>query len=48
MTLIGQREKLSRDDLTSMIDFIKAHLDDEDGLLSAIPRFEMPKTDFES
>ena len=67
MTLIGQREKLSRDDLTTMmlageeslkmlirqpteglIDFIKANLDDEDTLLAGIPRFEMPKTEFEN
>lgn len=67
MTLIGQREKLSRDDLTTMmlageeslkmlirqptdglIDFIKANLDDEDALLAGIPRFEMPKTEFEN
>ena len=67
MTLIGQREKLSRDDLTTMmlageeslkmlirqpseglIDFIKAHLDDEDALLAGIPRFEMPKAEFEN
>jgi len=67
MTLIGQREKLSRDDLTTMmlageeslkmlirqpteglIDFIKANLDDEDTLLAGIPRFEMPKSEFEN
>lgn len=67
ITLIGQREKLSRDDLTAMmlageeslkmlirkpsdklIDFIKSHLDDEDAILVAIPRFDMPKADFES
>ena len=67
ITLIGQREKLSRDDLTAMIlageeslrmlirkpsnqliDFIKGNLDDEDIILSAIPRFEMPKSDFET
>lgn len=67
ITLIGQREKLSRDDLTAMIlageeslrmlirkpsdqliDFIKSNLDDEDTILSAIPRFEMPKSDFET
>lgn len=67
ITLIGQREKLSRDDLTAMmlageeslkmlirkpseqlINFIKSHLDDEDTILVSIPRFEMPKADFES
>ena len=67
ITLIAQREKLCRDDLTAMIlageesllmlirqpsdqliDFIKANLHDEDAILAAIPRFEMPKTDFET
>lgn len=67
ITLIAQREKLCRDDLTAMmlageeslrmlirepsdqlIDFIRANLHDEDAILSAIPRFEMPKTDFET
>lgn len=67
ITLIGQREKLCRDDLTAMmlageeslkmiirepsvnlINFIKANLNNEDALLSRIPRFEMPKADFES
>lgn len=67
VTLIGQREKLCRDDLTAMmlageeslkmlirqpseelINFIKSNLDDENALLLALPRFEMPKSDFES
>ena len=67
ITIVGQREKLSRDDLTAMmlsgeeslrmlikdpsdqlLEFIKAHLEDEDGLLAGIPRFEIPKADFES
>lgn len=67
ITLIGQREKLCRDDITAMmlageeslrmlirepsaklINFIKANLLDEDYILSFIPRFEMPKSDFES
>ena len=67
ITLIGQREKLCRDDITAMmlageeslrmlirepssklINFIKANLLDEDYILSYIPRFEMPKADFES
>ena len=67
ITLMGQRGKLSCDDLTAMIlageeslrmlirkpsdqliDFIKSNLDDEDTILSAIPRFEMPKSDFET
>lgn len=67
MTLIAQREKLCRDDLTAMmlageeslkmlirnpsdllIDFIKENLHDEDAILAALPRFEMPKTEFET
>jgi hypothetical protein len=67
ITLIAQREKLCRDDLTAMmlageeslkmlikkpssqlIDFIKDNLTNEDAILAAIPRFEMPKTDFET
>jgi hypothetical protein len=66
ITLIGQREKLCRDDLSAMllsgeeslrmlirepsdklITFIKANLDDEDALLAGIPRYEVPKSDFE-
>ena len=31
-----------------MIDFVKQNQEDEDALLSAIPRFEMPKVDFEA
>ena len=34
--------------LSSLIDFIKANLDDEDALLAGIPRFEMPKSEFEN
>ena len=67
ITLVGQREKLSRDDLTAMmlageeslkmlirkpseelINFIKAHLDEEDAIVVTIPRYEIPKADFES
>ena len=67
LTLIGQREKMCRDDLTAMmvageeslrmlikepspelIDFVKANLNDEDTLLTGIPRYEIPKADFES
>lgn len=66
ITLIGQREKMSRDDITTMmlageeslrlllkqpseklINFIKDNLHDEDIILCAIPKFEMPKVDFE-
>jgi len=31
-----------------LVAFIKANLDSEDALLGAIPRFEMPKADFET
>ncbi len=67
ITLVGQREKLSRDDLTAMmlagddslrmlikepseqlLEFIRANMHDEDALLAGIPRFELPKSDFES
>jgi len=67
LTLIGQREKLSRDDLTAMMlageeslkmlikdpsqkltAFVQANLHDEDALLAGIPRFEIPKSEFES
>ena len=67
ITLVGQREKLCRDDLTAMmlagedsikmlikepseqlLDFIRANLHDEDALLSKIPRYEIPKVDFEA
>ena len=37
-----------REPSANLISFIKANLDDEDALLSKIPRFEMPKSDFES
>lgn len=30
-----------------LIEFIKAHLDNEDDILLAIPKFDMPKADFE-
>ena len=67
ITLVGQREKLCRDDLTAMmlageeslkmlikdpsdqlLDFIRANLHDEDAILSKIPRYEIPKVDFET
>jgi hypothetical protein len=67
MTLIAQREKLSRDEITSMmlageealkmlirnpspelITFITHNLEDEDRLLLAIPRYDIPKPDFEA
>ena len=31
-----------------LINFIKSHLDDEDSIVVAIPRYEIPKSDFES
>jgi len=67
VTLIGQREKLCRDDLTAMLlageeslrmlikepseqllEFIQTNFQNEDALLAGIPRFEVPKSDFES
>jgi hypothetical protein len=67
MTLVGQREKMCRDDLTAMmlsgeeslkmlikepseqlLDFIRANLHDEDAILAKIPRYELPKADFET
>ena len=67
ITLVGQREKLCRDDLTAMmlsgeeslkmlikdpsdqlLDFIRANLHDEDAILAKIPRYEIPKADFET
>jgi hypothetical protein len=66
MTLIAQREKLSRDDITQMIlsgeeslrmlirnpsdkliTFIRANLEDEDNILLKIPKYEVPRSDFE-
>lgn len=31
----------------ALINYIKAYLHDEDALLAGIPRYEIPKTDFE-
>jgi hypothetical protein len=50
MMLAGEESlrMLIRRPSDQLIDFIKANLEDEDTILSAIPRFEMPKTDFET
>ena len=50
MMLAGEEslKMLIRQPTDGLIDFIKAHLDDEDTLLAGIPRFEMPKTEFEN
>ena len=50
MMLAGEEslKMLIRKPSDQLIDFIKANLDDEDAILAAIPRFEMPKTDFET
>ena len=50
MMLAGEESLriLIREPSDQLIDFIKANLNDEDTLLSAIPRFEMPKSDFEA
>tara|TARA_B110000285_G_C15014459_1_gene558254 strand:+ start:412 stop:1089 length:678 start_codon:yes stop_codon:yes gene_type:complete len=50
MMLAGEESlrMLIRRPSDQLIDFIKANLEDEDAILSAIPRFEMPKTDFET
>jgi hemerythrin len=50
MMLAGEEslKMLIRKPSEQLIDFIKSHLDDEDAILVAIPRFDMPKSDFES
>lgn len=50
MMLAGEESlrMLIREPSEKLINFIKAHLNDEDALLAGIPRFEMPKVDFES
>lgn len=39
---------LIRNPSDQLIEFIKENLSNEDALLCAIPRFEMPKTEFET
>ena len=50
MMLAGEEslKMLIRKPSEKLIDFIKSNLDDEDAILIAIPRFDMPKSDFES
>jgi hypothetical protein len=50
MMLAGEESlrMLIREPSEQLIDFIRANLHDEDIILSAIPRFEMPKTEFET
>ena len=50
MMLAGEESlrMIIREPSVNLINFIKANLDNEDALLSKIPRFEMPKADFES
>ena len=67
VSLMGLREKFSRDELTSMmtssesglrmlirnpsadlISFIKAHLEDEDQIVIAIPKYDIPRAEFET
>ena len=50
MMLAGEESlrMLIREPSDQLINYIKANLGDEDALLAGIPRFEMPKVDFES
>ena len=50
MMLAGEESlrMLIREPSSKLINFIKANLLDEYYILSFIPRFEMPKSDFES
>ena len=50
MMLAGEESlrMLIREPSSQLINYIKANLTDEDALLAGIPRFEMPKVDFES
>jgi len=50
MMLAGEEslKMLIRQPSQALLDFVKQNAEDEDTLLSAIPRFEMPKTDFEA
>ena len=49
MILAGEESlrMMIRKPSVDLIEFIKAHLDDEDAILTAIPKFDMPKSDFE-
>jgi len=50
MMLAGEESlrMLIREPSDQLIEFIKANLDDEDTLLKEIPRYEIPKSDFEN
>ena len=50
MMLAGEEslKMLIRKPSDMLIDFIKENLNDEDAILAAIPRFEMPKVEFET
>jgi len=50
MMLAGEEslKMLIRKPSEELINFIKSHLDDEDSIVVAIPRYEIPKSDFES
>jgi hypothetical protein len=50
MMLAGEESlrMLIREPSEQLIIFIKSNLSDENALLAGIPRFEMPKVDFES
>lgn len=50
MMLAGEEslKMLIRNPSDQLIEFIKENLSNEDALLCAIPRFEMPKTEFET
>ena len=49
MILSGEESlrMLIREPSQQMKDFVKANLEDEDALLAGIPRFDLPKSDFE-
>jgi len=49
MLLAGEESirLLIKEPSQQLIDFIQAHSEDEDKILSGIPRFEIPKSDFE-
>ena len=50
MMLAGEESlrMILREPSDKLIQFIKANLQNEDSLLASIPRFEMPKQEFES
>jgi hypothetical protein len=50
MMLAGEHslKMLIRKPTDELIDFIKFNLRDEDKILAAIPRFDMPKPEFET